>query len=141
MFNLKQINPLIIKQLLKLEVYFPYIAVLFFFFTVKLHLSSILYTVLIIILGFYFSFVRVLYSISAQNKAFHVFTSCLFSLILILSAVILFCPDNKTIRYSLIISGMICFPVLTFIYGVKQDVRIFLLIFGFSLLAGSRLMI
>jgi len=125
------------KSLMKYEVFIPYFAAILFQLTIKLHLPSYCYIIPSVILGLYFFPVRILFFDNTQNRTFFFLTSWLFASIFGLTSVYILNPDLRVIYVSLLFAGLICFPIMYFAYAFKTDIKIFFLLFGFSLLASS----
>ncbi len=124
------------KHLKKIEVYFPYFAILFFFFTKKLQISPLYYLVSAILIGIYLFPLRLLMNVNKREVS-HVFSSFLFSGILVLSSVFLFNSESTSIKTLLGISGIISFVLLIYLIIVNElNVKQFVLLLGFNVLAG-----
>lgn len=124
------------KLLYKMEVYFPYFAILLFFITFKLQLSSIVYLILAIIIGLYFFPFRLLIT-NSEKRIFHIIFSVIFSTILIFSSVFLINPNIDVIKISLGFLGISCFILLIYMYFTKElSNKLFFLLLGFNILSG-----
>ena len=123
------------ESILKAEVILPYLAVVIFYITSRYQLPEYIYLTLSIFLALYCLPFRLLVK-REEKKWFTVLTSIVFAQMLIFSALFLFNSESREIQNTLGITGIICMTLLIykFIFE-KLDVKTFMLLFGFCLLA------
>jgi hypothetical protein len=123
-------------RLLTTEVYFPYIAAVLFFFTLKLQLPVLVYLITGIIIGIYFSAVRLFVKEKPAGNVFHFSSSLFCAFIIGFTMIYLLYPESGFVHLVLIISGLVSFAGTLYIHFTNKSARLFFLMFGFSLLTG-----
>lgn len=129
------------KYFKKTEILFPYIAAVFVFLVAKELVANFVYLVISVLFSLYFFPLRLIVR-SSEKKWFVLLSSLLFAIILILTELYLINPDFIEIRTVLAVSAILCMLLLVYKHIFdKLDVRLFLLLLGFNILAGSCMVI